>query len=324
VYVDGRFYPRSQARISVFDHGLLYGDGIFEGIRAYGGSVFRLQDHLERLVASARYIRLTLPLSIAQLTEAILETLRINHLRDAYIRLVVTRGEGDLGVDPRLCPRASVIIITEPIAPDYNQELRRQGVTAVFSTYRRDSPDGTSHEVKSLNYLNSVLAKIEATDAAAYEAIMLDHRGFLSEATITNVFIVKHQTVATPPPSAGILHGVTRARVMELVRELGYRMQERDITPFELLGADEAFLTGTKSEVLPLIRVSGRIIRDGRPGPVTQQVIRAFERIRQLPTEGIAIAAAGPGPIKRGRQARALRSEQGARTVPGAVAREMA
>jgi branched-chain amino acid aminotransferase len=288
VYVDGKFVDKHKAVVSVFDHGLLYGDGIFEGIRAYGGNVFRLDDHMKRLYDSAKVIHLTMPLSRHEFTEAVLETLRKNRLRDAYIRVVVTRGAGDLGVDPSLCKNPTVFIIAEPMATLLGPKDPRT-VKLIVASARRDAVDATSHEIKSLNYLNSILAKIEAKNAGADDAILLDHRGFVSEASVTNVFIVKDGKAFTPSPSAGILHGITRERVIRLCSDQGIEVQERDVTPFELLTADEVFLVGTKSEILAVESVGGTRIGVACPGPLTKRVYGEFCKIVLRPGEGTPI-----------------------------------
>ncbi|MDG6920213.1 MAG: branched-chain-amino-acid transaminase [Nitrososphaerota archaeon] len=288
VYVDGRFVEKSKAVVSVFDHGLLYGDGVFEGIRAYNGNVFRLADHISRLYDSAKVIRLRLPFSESEMTEAVLETMRKNGLRDAYIRLVVTRGAGDLGVDPALCKKPTVFIIAESMASVLGPREPRV-VKMIFSSYRRDAVDATSHEIKSLNYMNSILAKIEATSAGADDAIMLDHRGFVSEASVSNIFIVKERKLSTPSSSAGILHGITRRRVISLCSDSGLEVEERDITPFELTIADEVFLVGTKAEILAVGSVNGVEIGSGRAGEVTKTLYAEFSRIVQRPEEGTPV-----------------------------------
>ena len=285
VYVDGKFVERSKAVVSVFDHGLLYGDGVFEGIRAYGGSVFRLADHIDRLYDSAKAIRLKIPLAKHEATEAVLETLRRNGLRDAYIRLVVTRGPGDLGVNPALCKNPTVFIIAEPMASILGPREPKV-VKMTYSSYRRDAVDGTSHEIKSLNYMNSILAKIEATSAGADDAIMLDHRGLVSEATVSNVFMVKDGRLSTPSSAAGILHGITRDRIIALCSDLGLEVEERDITPFELNTADEAFLVGTKAEILAVGSISGVDIGTGRAGQVTKRLYAEFSKAVRKPEEG--------------------------------------
>jgi len=289
VYVDGEWLPKSLASVSVFDHGLLYGDGVFEGIRAYDGVIFRFKEHLDRLYSSAKSIRLQIPLPPEDMTSAVVGTLKRNGLKDAYIRLLVTRGVGDLGVDPRKCRKASVIIIAEHVDAADGAHARAKGISAIISSVRRDTVDATSHEIKSLNYLNSVLAKIEASDAGAEDALMLDRNGFVSEATATNLFIVKDNEIYTPPSSAGILPGVTRKRIMKLGRELGYVVAERQLTPYDVTNADEAFLTGTLREVVPLVKVKGIEIGNGKPGSITKQIIDAFMRTCSDPKDGLAI-----------------------------------
>ena len=289
VYVDGEYVPKSSASVSVYDHGLLYGDGVFEGIRAYNGIVFHLRDHIERLFEGLRITRINLPFSKEEVTDAVVDTLRKNNLTDAYIRLVVTRGKGNLGLDPRSCPKPSFIIMSEPVAPSHGKEAREKGVTAIISSYRRDMVDGTSHELKSLNYIQSILAKFQAIDANANEVVMLDHRGMVSEFHGSNLFLIRHGIVRTPTSAAGILHGITRSRVLKLVEELGYEAHEADITPYELLTADEVFLTGTMAEIAPVVKIQGVPISDGRPGPITKEIIRAFQRLTTDPKEGTQI-----------------------------------
>ncbi|MCS7142236.1 MAG: branched-chain-amino-acid transaminase [Aigarchaeota archaeon] len=289
VYIDGEFYPRSNAKISVFDHGVLYGDGVFEGIRCYNGVVFKLIEHLERLYASAKAIRLNIPLTIDELKDAVIKTLRVNGLRDAYIRLVVTRGVGDLGLDPRKCGRPTVFIIAERMDPILGSVAKERGVRVIISSIRRDSIASTSHEIKSLNYLNSILAKLEAINANSDDAIMLDANGFVSEATGANVFIVKNRALHTPPVTAAILPGITRRFVMELASSKGIKTYERDITPTELVLADEVFLTGTGAEIVPVVNVNGVSIGEGRPGEVTKTIMEEFDRRKVLPSEGTPI-----------------------------------
>ncbi len=289
VYVNGEWTPKSRASVSVFDHGLLYGDGVFEGIRVYDGVIFQFKEHLDRLYSSAKTNKLKIPLPPEEMTKAGVETVKRNGLKDAYIRLVVTRGLGDLGVDPRKCRKSSLIIIAEFVDPSYGVIAKQRGISAIISSVRRDSVDATSHEIKSLNYLNSVMAKIEAVDVGADDALMLDRSGFLSEATTTNLFLVKNEEVFTPPSSAGILPGVTRKRTIKLVRELGYSMFERALTPYDVVNADEAFLTGTLAEIVPLVKVKGIEIGDGEPGPISHQIMEAFVRIRSDPREGLPV-----------------------------------
>jgi branched-chain amino acid aminotransferase len=288
VYIDGTFYPKSEAKISIYDHGFLYGDGVFEGIRAYDGNVFKLKEHVDRLYRSAHSIKLDIPLTKEEMMDAVLKTLRENGLRNSYIRLIVTRGVGDLGLDPRKCPKPSVIIIAEPLVPIYGVEAREKGVTAIVSSIRRDPVDATTHEIKSLNYLNSILAKLEANEAGVNEAIFLDHRGLVCEATGENIFIVKEGKLYTPPTTTGALLGVTRQAVIELAEKLGYEVREKDITLHELFNADEAFMTGTAAEIAPLVKVSGRTIGNGKPGAVTKRLIEEFQKITRI--EGTRIA----------------------------------
>lgn len=288
VYVEGKFVEKSKAVVSVFDHGLLYGDGIFEGIRAYNGSVFRLTEHISRLYDSAKSIRLKVPLTKHEMTEAVLETLRRNQLRDAYIRLVITRGTGDLGVDPTLCKDPTIFIIAEPMASILGPREPKV-LKMMVSSYRRDAVDATSHEIKSLNYMNSILAKIEAGSAGADDAILLDHRGFVSESSVTNVFLVKGGKIATPSSAAGILHGITRDRIIRLSSDLGMEVEQRDVTPFELSTADEVFLVGTKSEIVAVGSISGAKVGTGGVGPVTRLLYQEFSKVVLKAEEGTPI-----------------------------------
>lgn len=288
VYIDGAFYPKSEAKISVFDHGLLYGDGVFEGIRVYDGVIFLLKEHIDRLYESAKFIKLNIPMSKEEMIDAVVETVRRNNARNSYIRLVVTRGVGDLGLDPRKCKKPTVIIIVESIQL-VGKEAKEKGISTIIASTRRDNVSATTHEVKSLNYLNSILAKLEAIDRGADMAIMLDSRGFVSEAEAANIFIVKGGVVFTPPPTAGILNGITRKRIMKLIRDLGIELIERDITPFELITADEVFLTGTGAEILPVTKVNGIEIGDGKPGPITKKIMEEFEKIVLSGKEGIRV-----------------------------------
>jgi len=279
VYIDGEYYPKSEAKVSVFDHGLLYGDGVFEGIRSYGGVVFKLKEHIDRLYRSAHALMLDIPRTKKEMTEAVLETLRKNNLKDAYVRLVVTRGIGDLGLDPRKCPRPSVIVIAVPLLELYDKEKRRKGMSMIVSWVRRDPVDATTHEIKSLNYLNNILAKIEANNAGADEAIILDTRGFISEATAENLFIVKSGKLMTPQATSGPLPGITAATVEELAEKMGYRVIEKGITIAELDGADEAFVTGTAAGIVPIREVNKRQIGEGKIGPVTEKLLEELSKI---------------------------------------------
>ena len=288
IYIDGKFHEKSKATVSVFDHGLLYGDGVFEGIRAYNGSVFRLVDHVDRLYDSAKAIHLKIPLTKHEMTEAVLETIRKNQLRDAYIRLVITRGAGDLGVDPALCKNPTIFIIAEPMATVLGPKDPKV-IKAVYSSIRRDPIDSTTHEVKSLNYLNSIMAKMEANNAGADDAIMLDHRGFVSEASVSNLFIVKDGKVSTPSSAAGILHGITRKRVIRLCEDLGVDIAERDITPFDVNTSDEVFLVGTKAEMVAVGMVGGLKLGTGGVGPLTKKLYMEFSKVVQRPEEGTPV-----------------------------------
>lgn len=289
IYIDGEFYSKSEAKVSVYDHGLLYGDGVFEGIRAYSGIVFKLKEHVDRLYRSAHTIMLRIPLAKDKMTRAVLDTLKENSLKDAYIRLVVTRGIGDLGLDPRKCPKPTVIIIAEPIIQIYGAEAKEKGMTAIISWVKRDSVDATTHETKSLNYLNSILAKIEANAAGVDEAIYLDKQGFVCEGTAENIFTVRDGKIATPPVSTGALAGITRQRVMKLAEDLEYTVVESNITPNELFNADEVFFTGTAAEIVAVTKINRRIIGDGKPGPVTRRLMKEFYKIVKDPREGTSI-----------------------------------
>jgi len=288
IYIDGEYYPKSKAKISVFDHGLLYGDGVFEGIRAYNGSVFKLKEHIDRLYQSAHAMMLQIPATKAQMIEAVLATLRKNKMKDAYIRLVVTRGVGDLGLDPRKCPKATVFIITGAIVLHGN-EAKTKGITTLISWVRRNPVDSTSHEIKSLNYLNSVMAKIEANAAGADEAICLDKGGFVSEGVGENLFIVKNGKIFTPPVCSGALPGITAQVTARLAAQLGNEVTESNITPYQLFTADEAFFTGTAAEIVPIREVNKRQIGNGSPGPMTKRLITAFEKVVLDPSEGVPI-----------------------------------
>lgn len=288
VYVDGKFYPKSEAKVSVFDHGLLYGDGIFEGIRAYNGVVFKLREHIERLYKSAHMIMLVIPTTKEEMIQKTLETLRKNKMRDAYIRLVVTRGIGDLGLNPRKCPKPTIIIITDTIAL-HMAGAKETGIAAMISWVKRDPVDATSHEIKSLNYLNSILAKIEANIAGVDEAICLDKNGFVCEGVAENIFMVRKAKLYTPPTYTGALHGITAESVQDLAKKLGYEVKEKSITPFELFNADEVFFTGTAAEIIPVREINKRQINDGKPGPITRRLMEEFGKLVRDPKEGVPI-----------------------------------
>ncbi len=278
IYIDGEFHDKENAKISVFDHGLLYGDGVFEGIRFYNGRVFRLEEHIDRLFDSARAIALNIGLEKSAVIEATLETIRQNHLQDGYIRLVVTRGVGDLGLNPMLCPKASVIIIASKITL-YSPEKYENGLEVVTCATRRIPHGALSPMVKSLNYLNNVMAKIEAQNAGAGEGLMLNEQGFVSECTGDNIFIIKNGVISTPPIAAGALAGVTRAVVFDLAAEFGIPIREPMMTRYDIFTADECFLTGTAAEVIPAVKLDTRLIGDGKPGPITQRLIGRFREL---------------------------------------------
>src|SRR6202171_3043242 len=282
IFIDGKFYSEANAKISVFDHGLLYGDGIFEGIRFYNGRVFRLEEHLERLWDSARSICLEIPIGRGEMTEALLETIRQNGLNEGYVRLVVTRGVGNLGLNPTQCKRPSVIIIATTIAL-YSKEVCETGLTVVTCATRRTGTAALNPAVKSLNYLNNVMARIEANLAGADEALMLNDAGNVAECTADNVFIIKRGQIFTPPISAGALSGITRSVVFEIAAELTVKITEADITRHDVFIADESFLTGTAAEIIPVIKADGRPIGNGKPGPITARMIARF---RELTREG--------------------------------------
>ncbi len=288
VYLNGAFVPSSEAKVSVFDHGLLYGDGVFEGIRAFDGYVFKLKEHVDRLFQSAGCIELTIPMEREQMVETVTETLRRNNFQNAYIRLVVTRGVGDMSVNPRSCKESGVFVIAEQVSTSTFSKDPRV-VSTIITSVRRDPVDSTSHEIKSLNYLNSVMAVLESNRAGVDYPILLDHRGFVSEGSTMNIFLVKEGAIFTPPSSAGILHGITRARVMKLCRDLKYQLSERDVTPFDLYTAEEAFFTGTLLGLAAVGTVSGRKIGTGRVGPITRELYDEFREIVSRPEEGTPI-----------------------------------
>ncbi|HLB68706.1 MAG TPA: branched-chain-amino-acid transaminase [Thermoplasmata archaeon] len=276
VYVDGKFYPASDAKVSVFDHGLLYGDGVFEGIRAYNKRVFKLERHIERMYQSAKAIDLKIPHSKDEFIELILQTCRRNNIMDGYIRPIVTRGPGDLGLDPRKCKRGpSVVIIAQPSIALYPKEKYEQGLKLVTSSYRRVPPQSLSPSIKSLNYLNQIMARVEANQYGADEALLLDTQGYVSEASADNFFIVQNHSVMTPPTATN-LPGVTRETALELAEKLGIRAVEKPFTLYDVWAASEAFITGTAAEIGPVVELDGRVIGDGRPGKITKQLIREF------------------------------------------------
>jgi branched-chain amino acid aminotransferase len=278
IYIDGNFHHESEAKISVFDHGLLYGDGVFEGIRFYNDRVFRLNEHIERLWDSARAIALEIPTSKSEMVASLLETIRQNDLHDGYIRLIVTRGPGALGLSPDSCRRPSVIIIAATISL-YPEELYHKGVSMITCATRRTSPAALSPRVKSLNYLNNVMAKIEAQNAGAGEGVMLNEQGYVAECTGDNIFIVKRGVIATPPLHAGVLCGITRDVVFELARQQAIPIVDQELTRYDLYTAEECFLTGTAAEVIPAVQLDRRLIGNGHPGPITLKLVDSFRQL---------------------------------------------
>lgn len=278
IYINGTYYDKENAKISVYDHGLLYGDGIFEGMRSYSGKVFRLREHMDRLYESARAICLQIPISKEQMEADVIETLRRNNLSDAYIRLVVTRGAGSLGLDPNRTSNPQVIIIADHIAL-YPAEYYESGLKIITAATIRNHPAALSPRIKSLNYLNNIMAKIEGQQAGCVEALMLNHKGEVSECTGDNIFIVKRDQLLTPPKDAGILEGITRNAVLGLARSLGIAAHETTLTRHDLLVADECFLTGSAAEVIPVISIDGRPIGDGKVGPITKKLMTEFKAL---------------------------------------------
>ncbi len=279
VYIDGKLLEKADAKISVFDHGFLYGDGVFEGIRSYRGLIFKLNEHIERLFESAHTLMLPIPLSRQALSAAVIKTLRANNLKDAYIRLCVTRGEGDLGLDPRKCKgHASVVIITDKIAL-YPETLYKKGLEIITVPTIRNLPEALNPQIKSMNYLNNILAKIEAINCGYDEAIMLDNMGYVAECTGDNIFIVKKNHLYTPPQCMGTLRGITRDTVLEIAVKNKIPTHEHVLTRHELYISDECFLTGTAAEIIPVVKVDGRVIGDGKPGKVTLKLTKLFKEV---------------------------------------------
>lgn len=278
IFIAGKLYDKEDAKISVYDHGLLYGDGVFEGMRSYGGKVFRLSEHLDRLWNSARAIWLEIPMTKEAMAQAVNDTLKVNNIQDGYIRLVVTRGAGSLGLDPNRTSDPQVIIITDHISL-YPQEFYEKGLELVTASTIRNHPAALSPRIKSLNYLNNILAKIEGLKAGCVEALMLNHKGEVAECTGDNIFIVLNGELLTPPTDAGILEGITRGAVLEMGRAAGLTVREIPLTRYDVYIAEECFLTGSAAEVIPVVKVDNRVIGAGVPGPVTKDLIRRFHEM---------------------------------------------
>ena len=285
IYFNGKFVPKNEARTSVYDHGFLYGDGVFEGIRAYNGRVFRLDEHLDRMYDSAKAIDLKIPLSKDEMKKAIIETLKRNKLNDAYIRPIVSRGDGDLGLDPRKCPKPNIFIITQEWGAMYG-DLYEKGLTGITVGVRRNAPEAMPPNIKSLNYLNNILAKIEANAKGGDEAIMFDVNGNLSEGSGDNIFVIKNGQVITPP-ALNNLRGITRAAAIELAKREGLNVLETNMGLFDLYTADEVFVTGTAAEIAPITKIDGRLIADGKPGKIAKMLMSAFKELTK--TEGTPI-----------------------------------
>lgn len=275
IYINGSYFEKEEAKISVYDHGLLYGDGVFEGIRAYNGKVFRLKEHIDRLYESAHHLCLEIPMPSAEMVEAVLDAVKVNEKQDAYIRLVITRGVGTLGIDPNKCAHPQVIIIVDDISM-YPQDLYENGLDIITASTIRNHPNALNPRIKSLNYLNNILAKMEATRSGCAEAIMLNENGEVAECTGDNIFLVKNGILKTPPPHAGILKGITRGAVMELAEKSDIPVEEPTLTRYDVYSADECFLTGTGAEVIPVVKCDNRVIGNGRPGPITRKLRELF------------------------------------------------
>ncbi|MAJ17122.1 MAG: branched-chain amino acid aminotransferase [Opitutia bacterium TMED67] len=286
VYINGKFYSEKNSKISVFDHGLLYGDGVFEGIRAYHGRVFKLKEHIDRLFYSAKAILLNIPMSKQQLMDATVETCRKNNLNDGYVRLVVTRGAGTLGLNPNRCSNPQVIIIADTIQL-YPASLYKKGMEIVTVATTRNHHNAVNPAIKSLNYLNNILAKIEANTAGYEEAIMLNSEGYVAECTGDNLFIIKDNQMFTPSLSSGALHGITRQTSIDLVGELGVPTSEPNLTRYDLYNADECFLTGTGAEIVPVVKIDERKIGNGKPGKITKKLVKAYQELTKVSGEPI-------------------------------------
>ncbi len=281
IYLNGEYVTKENAKVSVFDHGLLYGDGIFEGIRVYNGNIYKLKEHIDRLYDSAKSIMLNISETPQEMTDIVVETVRRNGMKDAYIRLVITRGDGDLGLDPLKCKKPNVICIVEQLAL-FPKELYEKGIRIVTVPTRRNVPDALNPKIKSLNYLNNVLVKMEANMAGASEALMLNHEGYVTEGSGDNIFIIKNGRIYTPPTYLGALQGITRDAIIDIAKELGYEVLEQPFTRHDVYVADEVFLTGTAAEVIAVTEVDGRIVGEGKSGPITNKLLEQFRQRVQI------------------------------------------
>ncbi len=281
VYMNGEYFEKNEAKVSVFDHGLLYGDGVFEGIRSYAGLIFKLKEHIDRLYESSQGIMLNIPLSKEDMIKAVVETLKLNQLDNAYIRLIVTRGIGDLGLDPRKCKSASIIIITDNIKL-YPEKMYKKGLSIITVPTPRNIPEALNPQIKSLNYLNNILAKIEALNCGYEEALMFTAHGYVAECTGDNIFIIKNNNLITPPAYLGILKGITRACVMDIAKKEGMTVKEEVITRHNIFTANECFLTGTAAEIIPVVCVDKRVIGDGKPGKITLNLMKEFKKLTKV------------------------------------------
>jgi len=286
-YVDGKYVPKDQASVSIYDHGFLYGDGVYEAIRAYDGSVFKLREHIDRLYESAHSIKIDIPLSKEEMSRLVVEVLRKNQLMNSYIRIVISRGRGRMGVDPRNCTKPTVVIMVEPREPLFGENVK--GISAIMCSLRRTPSWSLDPRIKTLNYLNNIMAKIEAIEAGVEEAIMLNEQGYIAETSTENIFVVKNGTVSTPHPSQGVLRGITRDAVIAAAKSLGLPVEERAMTVHELYNADEVFVTGTAAELVPIVNISGRKIGEGKPGPIFSRILTGFKESIKKSTEGTPI-----------------------------------
>lgn len=281
IYIDGKYYPKAQAKISVYDHGLLYGDGIFEGIRVYDGNIYRLNSHLDRLYESAKTIMLTIPMNIDEMRDACVEAVRKNDLRDAYIRLMVTRGVGDLGLDPRKCRKATVIIIVDNIKM-FPAEYYSNGLELATVPTTRNMSDALNPKIKSLNYLNNIMAKIEANNMGVPEGLLLSAQGYVTEGTGDNIFMIKDGILQTPPTYDGALAGITRSSIIYMANKMGYKCEKKTLTRHDLYNSEECFLTGTAAELIPVVKIDGRIIGSGKPGPIFKKLLTEFRKLTKV------------------------------------------